>query len=80
MPRPVRPAAARRFARQALAVCLVAVAAAVVAFVQGSWLGVVWLLLAAVTSNLAWYYHRRGRDPRTADPAPAAPADGPPVS
>jgi CHASE2 domain-containing sensor protein len=69
MPRLVRPAAARRFAVQALVVCLVALAAAVVAFVQGSWLGVIWLLLAAVTSNLAWYYHRRGRHPRAATPA-----------
>lgn len=76
MPRPVRPAAARRFAFQALAVCVVAVAAAVVAFAQGSWLGVVWLLMAALTSNLAWYYHRRGRETAAGEPAPAGP-DGP---
>jgi CHASE2 domain-containing sensor protein len=76
MPRPLRPAAARRLAIQALAVCVVALAAAVVAFVQGSWSGVIWLMLAALTSNLAWYYHRRGRGPRTEDPAsPAAAGD-----
>lgn len=60
-PRAISPAAARRLAFQALIVCLVAVAAAVVAFVRGSWLGIIWLLLAGLTSNLAWYYHRRAR-------------------
>jgi hypothetical protein len=47
-------------------VCLLAVAAAVVSFANGSWLGVVWLLLAALASNMAWYYVRRGRAARSA--------------
>ena len=49
----------RRPAVIVLAVCVLAVAAAVVSFVQGSWLGVVWVLLAGVTSNMGWYYLRR---------------------
>ncbi|SFC69125.1 hypothetical protein [Streptomyces aidingensis] len=55
------PAADRRFAVYALVVCVLAVAAAVVSFVQGNWLGIVWVLLAGVSSNLAWYYGRRAR-------------------
>ena len=27
-----------------------------------------WVLLAALTSNLAWYYHRRGRSPQQHQP------------
>jgi len=50
-----------RLALYALAVCLLAVAAAVVSFVQGSWLGVVWVLLAGLSSNMCWYYLKRGR-------------------
>ncbi|MFF8829194.1 hypothetical protein [Streptomyces sp. NPDC015131] len=50
-----------RLALYALAVCVLAVAAAVVSFAQGRWLGIVWVLLAGVSSNMAWYYHRRGR-------------------
>ncbi|MEU5592376.1 hypothetical protein [Streptomyces sp. NPDC020298] len=51
-----------RLALYALVVCLLAVAAAVVSFVQGSWLvGVVWVLLAGLSSNMTWYYLRRGR-------------------
>ncbi|WP_377271844.1 hypothetical protein [Peterkaempfera sp. SMS 1(5)a] len=48
----------------ALVACLLAVAAAVVSFVEGNWLGVVWVLLAGVTSNMAWYYIRRQRAAR----------------
>jgi CHASE2 domain-containing sensor protein len=55
------PGPARRLALYCLAVCVLAVAAAVVSFVRGSWLGVVWVLLAGVSSNMAWYYVRRGR-------------------
>lgn len=51
----------RRLAYYALAVCVLSVAAAVVSFVQGSWLGVVWVLLAGLSSNMTWYYARRGR-------------------
>ncbi|MGA5700095.1 hypothetical protein [Peterkaempfera bronchialis] len=45
----------------ALVACLLAVAAAVVSFVQGNWFGVIWVLLAGLTSNMAWYYIRRAR-------------------
>ncbi|MFF4757341.1 hypothetical protein [Streptomyces sp. NPDC001292] len=55
------PGPARRLALYALIVCVLAVAAAVVSFVQGSWLGVVWVLLAGLSSNMTWYYARRGR-------------------
>ncbi|MEU9608152.1 hypothetical protein [Streptomyces sp. NPDC048057] len=50
-----------RLAVYSLAVCALAVAAAVVSFVQGMWLGVVWVLLAGLSSNMAWYYIRRGK-------------------
>ncbi|MCH0567079.1 MULTISPECIES: hypothetical protein [unclassified Streptomyces] len=55
------PPAMPRLALHTLIVCVLAVAAAVVSFVQGSWLGVVWLLLAGVSSNMTWYYVRQGR-------------------
>jgi hypothetical protein len=48
-----------RLALYALAVCLLAVAAAVVSFTQGSWLGIVWVLLAGLSSNMCWYYLKR---------------------
>ncbi|MFF4485498.1 hypothetical protein ACFY0F_03240 [Streptomyces sp. NPDC001544] len=51
-----------RLALYALVVCVLAVAAAVVSFVQGSWpVGVVWVLLAGLSSNMTWYYLRRDR-------------------
>jgi hypothetical protein len=50
-----------RLALYSLIVCLLAVAAAVVSFVNGNWIGVVWVLLAGVTSNMCWYYHRKAR-------------------
>ncbi|MFE9335152.1 hypothetical protein [Streptomyces sp. NPDC007063] len=57
------PAPARRMpkglARYATLICVLAAVAAVVSFANGSWLGVVWVLLAGLTSNMAWYYHRR---------------------
>ena len=53
-----------RLALYALAVCLLAVAAAVVSFLQGSFLGIVWVLLAGLSSNMTWYYWRRGRAER----------------
>lgn len=53
--------ASRGMARYALVACVLAVAAAVVSFVNGSWLGVVWVLLAGLTSNMAWYFRRRAR-------------------
>jgi UPF0716 family protein affecting phage T7 exclusion len=48
----------RRPAVLILAVCVLATVAAVVSFARGSWLGVVWVLLAGVTSNMGWYYLR----------------------
>jgi hypothetical protein len=53
-----------RLAAYALAVCVLSVAAAVVSFAQGSWLGIVWVLLAGLSSNMTWYYLRRGRAAR----------------
>ncbi|AVH97755.1 hypothetical protein GCM10010497_51520 [Streptomyces cinereoruber] len=50
-----------RLALYALVVCALAVAAAVVSFVQGSFLGIVWVLLAGLSSNMAWYYLRRAK-------------------
>ena len=55
-----------RLALYSLIVCVLAVAAAVVSFVQGSWLGVVWVLLAGLSSNMAWYYLRRAKAERRA--------------
>lgn len=53
-----------RLALYTLAVCVLAVAAAVVSFVQGSWLGIVWVLLAGLSSNMSWYYVRRAKAER----------------
>ncbi|WP_137034775.1 hypothetical protein, partial [Streptomyces albus] len=53
--------APRGLALYATVICLLAVVAAVVSFVNGQWLGIIWVLLAGLTSNMAWYYHRRGR-------------------
>ncbi|MET9547677.1 MULTISPECIES: hypothetical protein [unclassified Streptomyces] len=50
-----------RLALYALVVCALAVAAAVISFVQGSWLGIVWVLLAGLSSNMAWFYLRRAK-------------------
>ncbi|MCQ6553556.1 hypothetical protein NPS70_10155 [Streptomyces sp. C10-9-1] len=55
-----------RLALYSLIVCVLAVAAAVLSFVQGMWIGVVWVLLAGVSSNMAWYYLRRDRARRAA--------------
>ncbi|WNI25086.1 hypothetical protein [Streptomyces sp. ITFR-16] len=54
-----------RLALYAVAVCVLAVVAAVISFVQGSWLlGIVWVLLVGLSSNMAWYYVRRHRADR----------------
>ncbi|GHB59248.1 hypothetical protein GCM10010377_57810 [Streptomyces viridiviolaceus] len=51
-----------RLALYALIVCALAVVAAVVSFVEGTVLiGVVWVLLAGLSSNMCWYYVKRGR-------------------
>ncbi|WP_406057840.1 hypothetical protein [Streptomyces sp. NBC_01077] len=55
-----------RLALYALVVCALAVAAAVVSFVEGSFLGIVWVLLAGLSSNMAWYYIRRAKVEKTA--------------
>ncbi|GAA3810545.1 hypothetical protein [Streptomyces chiangmaiensis] len=54
-----------RLALYTLAVCILSVAAAVVSFAEGSWLGIVWVLLAGLSSNMAWYYLRRGKAARS---------------
>ncbi|MTE18782.1 hypothetical protein F0L17_06460 [Streptomyces sp. TRM43335] len=52
----------RRLSAFALVVCGLAVVAALVAFVKGAWpVGVVWILMAGLSSNMAWYYVRRDR-------------------
>ncbi|MFF7180769.1 hypothetical protein [Streptomyces sp. NPDC008121] len=56
-----------RLALYALAVCALAVVAAVVSFVSGSWLGVIWVLLAGLSSNMAWYYLRRAKSETRAE-------------
>ncbi|KUO04163.1 hypothetical protein [Streptomyces caeruleatus] len=53
-----------RLAIYALIVCLLSVAAAIVSFAQGSFLGIIWVLLAGLSSNMTWYYVKRGRDAR----------------
>ncbi|WP_406149636.1 hypothetical protein [Streptomyces sp. NBC_01012] len=54
-----------RLALYALVVCVLAVVAAVVSFVQGSiLLGVVWVLLAGLSSNMAWFYLRKQKADR----------------
>ncbi|MCB5181081.1 hypothetical protein [Streptomyces antimicrobicus] len=55
-----------RLAVFALVVCALAVAAAVVAFVEGSLLGIVWVLLAGLTSNMAWFYVRKAKAEKAA--------------
>lgn len=50
-----------RLALAALIVCLLAVAAAVVSFVQGNLVGIVWVLIAGLSSNMCWYYVKRDR-------------------
>ncbi|MCM1941460.1 hypothetical protein NC239_24970 [Streptomyces sp. G3] len=59
-----------RLALYALAVCVLAVAAAVVSFVRGGIvIGVVWVLLSGLSSNMCWYYVKRDRDARRASAA-----------
>lgn len=55
-----------RLALYALTVCVLAVIAAVLSFAQGLWLGIVWVLLAGVASNVAWYHLRRAKANRSA--------------
>lgn len=64
MPLLLPPDPARRLAVYALIVCLLAVTAAVVSFARGSWLGVVWVLMAGLSSNMTWYYARKAKAER----------------
>jgi hypothetical protein len=57
VPRPARPP---RLAVYAGCVCALATAAAVVSFTRGGWVGIAWVLLAGLSSNMTWYYARRG--------------------
>ncbi|WP_330296147.1 hypothetical protein [Streptomyces sp. NBC_00503] len=50
-----------RLAVFAVVLCVLAVAAAVVSFVEGSLLGIVWVLMAGITSNMAWFYVRKAK-------------------
>ncbi|ARQ71136.1 hypothetical protein [Streptomyces marincola] len=64
---PVAPAARpSRLALYALVVCVLTVVAAVVSFTRGNWLGIVWVLMAGLSSNLAWYYFKKSRTRPTA--------------
>lgn len=58
-----------RLALYALVVCALAVTAAVISFARGSWLGVVWVLLAGLSSNMAWFYLRKAKAGRDAQRA-----------
>ncbi|MFE0102193.1 hypothetical protein [Streptomyces sp. NPDC059009] len=60
-----------RLAVYALVVCLLAAVAAVVSFTQGSLIGIVWVLLAGLSSNMAWYYLRRAKVEKAARAAKA---------
>ncbi|MFD3517872.1 hypothetical protein [Streptomyces sp. NPDC058657] len=61
-----------RLALYALVVCALSVAAAVVSFVAGNLLGIVWILLAGVSSNMAWFYLRRAKAEKAERDASAA--------
>lgn len=62
---PASPGPTRRLAWFAVVVCVLSLAAAGVSFAMGSFVGVVWILLAGLSSNMAWYYLRKGRTGRT---------------
>lgn len=65
-----------RLALYAFTVCLLTVAAAAVSFARGSWLlGVVWVLLVGLSSNMTWYYVRRARAQKELRAAQAAQQD-----
>lgn len=57
-----------RLAVYALTVCVLTVVAAVISFANGSWTGIVWILLAGLSSNMCWYYLRKAKaDARAQD-------------
>jgi hypothetical protein len=45
-----------RLAVYSLVLCALALVAAVVSFVEGSLLGLLWLVVVGVSSNMCWYY------------------------
>lgn len=59
----------RGIALYAIVLCLLTVVAAVISFVNGSWVGLVWVALAGLTSNMAWYYLRRARRGSAPEPS-----------
>lgn len=61
-----------RLALYSLAVCVLAVVAAVISFTRGMWLGIVWVLIAGLSSNMTWYYFKRGRIARASGAPDAA--------
>ncbi|WP_407839429.1 hypothetical protein ACE1OC_28640 [Streptomyces sp. DSM 116496] len=61
-----------RLAVFAVVLCVLAVAAAVVSFVEGSLLGIAWVLMAGVTSNMAWFYVRKAKIEKAAAAARTA--------
>ncbi|MCX5407638.1 hypothetical protein OHA37_27715 [Streptomyces sp. NBC_00335] len=61
-----------RLAVFAVVLCVLATAAAVVSFVEGSLLGIVWVLMAGITSNMAWFYVRKAKVEKAAAAARAA--------
>lgn len=67
---------ARRLAVLALLALVLSVTAAVISFVMGDVLmGVVWVLMVGLSSNMGWYYLRRLRQlSRAAERVAAAPA------
>ncbi|WP_457029430.1 hypothetical protein [Kitasatospora sp. P5_F3] len=51
-----------------LIICVLALTAAVVSLIQGRWLGLIWVLMAGVFSNFAWYHLRRARQAKPVPP------------
>jgi hypothetical protein len=50
-----------RFALLAFVLAALATAAAVVSVLAGFWIGLAWILLAGLASNVGWVQWRRGR-------------------
>lgn len=61
-----------RLAVFAVVLCVLATAAAVVSFIEGSLLGIVWVLMAGITSNMAWFYVRKAKIEKAAAAARTA--------
>ncbi|MFC1441372.1 hypothetical protein ABUW04_24230 [Streptacidiphilus sp. N1-10] len=50
-----------RFALLAFVLAALALVAAVVSVLAGFWIGLVWVLLAGISSNVGWVQWRRAR-------------------